>query len=757
MFSLPSMVSSARGKAVRSRSALSGLATLLGASSLLLLSGCGAQNGLNLAGTPTSSEGAGIQGKVYGGQNPIIGASVSLYAVGTGGYGTAPTLLAGPVSTVGPNGTFNISESSYSCPAAPGDQLLIIATGGNSGGGTNPNISLMSALGSCTAVKAGTPAFVWIDEVTTVASAYSLAQFLTYSSSIDTPPATSPAPGATPNIGIPTNSGAAPCTAGAGWQSNGAKTCNYIGLVNAMNTVPNLVNLAKGVAPSDSIPYSYYVSGAGDTSVAHTGYAPSARINTLADILWECVNTTGGTAGQTNNCGVLFSATSPSGYAAPTDTLQAILNLAQNPQLSATNNGNFYGLLNSNAPYQAPAPLTAAPNDWTLAMAYTGGGFLNAVLNTTAPAHKQTYASGLAIDALGNIWATSIGDKGAGETGFVAGFQNNGAPITNATTTTLWGGYTTNAASPRTAPAIDLSGNIWFANGSTSGDSFAAISSTGGASVLADTSLSTYSGGDPTGVAIDTSGNVWIGGEASENGTLLKFQSNGTPISLTNTYTYGSLPSFNNVSLDANGNVWLTTSGGDVQVSASSGAVVNSYANSANYGQLAVSSTGDVFGCNISYIYEDIPATPTYLQASSTGGCNAGSSYAPNALDGAGNLWEPVLSGYPSGSIGHLSEVSSTTGTTLSPASYGYQGIGAAGIGGSSDGESPSTVLISNGPNTTQNIAGIAVDQSGNVWVLNAYTKNVTSDQLVEFVGLGAPTVQPTVLALQNNLFTKLP
>ena len=80
---------------------------------LLLLSGC--------AGVPTTStiatssvQGTAVQGKVHGGRQPISGASVYLYAAGTGGYGTASVLLIGPVTTAS-DGTFTI-PSTYSLP-----------------------------------------------------------------------------------------------------------------------------------------------------------------------------------------------------------------------------------------------------------------------------------------------------------------------------------------------------------------------------------------------------------------------------------------------------------------------------------------------------------------------------------------------------------------------------------------------------------------------------------------------------------------
>ncbi len=723
----------------------------------MLLAGCGAQNGLNLASSSPDTPGASIKGIVHGGQQPVAGATVSLYEAGTGGYGTGARLLAQATTSTDGLGTFSFAAGSYTCTASPGDQTFLVAAGGNPGGGANPNLMLMAALGSCSGIA---DEFVVINEVTTVASAYSLAQFLTYTSgSIDTPPATAVAAGATPYFGIPTSGGS--CNSGGGWLSTGSSTCNYIGLKNAMATVNNLVNFigagTNGTVPSNSKIPSYTTAG---ITHGNDSYVPSARINTLADILSSCVNSVGGVAGDSSNCGNLFQATTPAATGiAPTDTLQAIVNLAQNPQLTSANNTLLFGLVGSTPPFNVPAAMTAKPNDWTLALAFTGGGFTNATLGPSAA--DSTYSSGLAIDQQGNVWASNLDDDGADGSGSIAGFNNQGVPLTPATTSGAWGGYTGggNVNLPFGDPAVDINGNVWLTNYTgtlaaiTSGG--AALSTLNGGSPVA--LPATVSGTYPVGVAVDPSTDAWVEGIPSAGtGTgLAKFSSAGATLLSPAVFNDGTA-GYGGISLDNNGNVWASTEEGDLQVSASAGTLTHFYSGAANYGELAVSTAGDVFGCNTAHIYEDEPGgTPTYLTLSSSGGCEAGGEYAPNALDGLGNLWEPVLAGGEA--IGHLSEVSSSTGTTLSPATYGYQGIGAPGFYGGTDGE-PNTLLVSDNVGGTQSITGTAVDGSGNVWVLNAYAGNgVASHQLVEFVGLGAPTVTPTVLAQKYNTFTTLP
>ena len=767
------VTSAACGRAP-SRRVLSGLAILLGASSLVLLSGCSATPKMNL-GSSTESQGASISGKVFGGQQPVTGATVTLYAVGTGGYASAPTQLAQTTTgTTGSNAGF-FTIPSYTCPAAPGDQTFLLATGGTPGGvgGANPNLAQMAALGSCNATGFQSQ-FVVINEVTTVASAYALSQFLTYSSAIDTPPTAFTAL-AVPNIGIPVN---ASCTAANGWKSTGPNTCNYIGLENAMATVQNIVCLANGNVPPDSIPYSYYLpsgtascaTGAGDTSEGHTGYVPSARINTMASALASCVNSTGGThGGAASNCNTLFTALQASNGAYPADTLEAILTLAQNPQLSTTNGNNFFALgSTTSAVFDTPTVMTAVPNDWTIVLGFTAGGFINYAQDTTLGTFGQTYSTGMAIDQEGNIWATSVGSTKESATstsagpGGIVGLQNNGVPISPNSTASAWGGFQANVSRPRSGPAIDLNGDIWFGNfgNATTSATLAAVSPTGSSVLPAP--VAAVTDGYIQGLAADAAGNVWVTGVTGTNsGSLQEFSIAGVPNTSISTFTYPALPAFNNVAVDQHGNVWLTTNVGDAQVTASTGALANQYGD-LNYGQLAVNSSGDVFGCDTANIYEDELSGSTYtpIELPNSGGCYEDTLYAPIALDGLGRLWSTVVEaatvGTTSVTASYLSEVSgSSSYNILSPATYGYTGIGAQG--GSSDGEMLGVFLLNNGPYSTQAMTGTAVDQSGNVWVLNGYTKGVASDELVEFVGLGAPTVQPTALALKYNTLTQLP
>jgi hypothetical protein len=304
-----------------------------------VLSGCGmGKIDTTVSSQPIPVLGPAMQGRVHGGNQPVSGATIQLYAAGLNGYGSAPTsLLTSTVTTDGAE-SFGITGK-YPCPDADSDgdsQVYLVATGGNPGLPGNVNNSalvLMAALGSCNQLIAGGASiFIDVNEVSTVAAAYSLAQFAV------------PDPSA-PGILV------------------GTSGSNINGLNSAMKTVNNLVDLPTGTALSIT-PY-YKALGGTSGGLLNSSYVPQARINTLADALAPCVNSTG-TDGA---CTALFNAAKAPGGFTPTDTLQAILSIAQHP---GNNPAGIWGLPSSTPPFEPT--LSSAPNDFALALTYTGGG-----------------------------------------------------------------------------------------------------------------------------------------------------------------------------------------------------------------------------------------------------------------------------------------------------------------------------------------------------------------------------------------------
>ena len=95
-------------------------------------------------------------GRVYGGQQPVAGAHVYLFAANTTGYGQASVSLLSAASTgqsdsvgayvlTGADGSF-FTAGDYSC--TPGSQVYLYSLGGSAGSGTNTGIGLLAALGA---------------------------------------------------------------------------------------------------------------------------------------------------------------------------------------------------------------------------------------------------------------------------------------------------------------------------------------------------------------------------------------------------------------------------------------------------------------------------------------------------------------------------------------------------------------------------------------------------------------------------------
>lgn len=383
-----------------------------------------------------------ITGTVHGGQQPIAGVQIQLYAAGSTGYGSAfpyspgPSLLGSNVVTTNSSGGFNINGD-FTCPAS-NPAVYLVGTGGFpvTGQPANPNLALMVALGPCSGLNS--ISFVTINELTTIASVWPLAPFMS---------------------GIP---------------NVGASSSNPVGLANAFLAVNKLINIANAALLGPALP-------AGAT-------LPTAEINTLADIIQACIDSSGGTANDGSACGTLFAlAPGPSGLL-PTDTVTAALNIAQNParNVAALNN------LVTAKPAFLPTLGNTPPAAWTIALRYPVG--------LSAPA-------GIAADQSGNLWIANTGSHS------VTQLNTTGAVVA-----TYASGQAGNGAI-----AIDGSGNAWAA-ANTSG-SLLQITPAGTVTVFSGGGLTTT-----TSIAIDPQGQVWAAGTGN---SLSAFTSTGTPLSPT--------------------------------------------------------------------------------------------------------------------------------------------------------------------------------------------------------------------------------
>jgi hypothetical protein len=371
-----------------------------------------------------------------GGQQPVAGVALQLYQAGTTGYGSAAIPLGPPVYTTA-GGNFTLP--SYTCTA--GSQVYLAGTGGQpiaatqtSPAVTNNNLALMVGLGTCGGTYLNN--FINVNELTTVASVWALAPFMT------------------------------------GITNIGTSATNATGLANAFAAINELVTTSNGTIPGPTLP-----AGA---------VLPNTEINTLADILEQCVNSGGGAAGDGSNCGNLFGlAPNAAGTIFPADTVTAAINIAQNPgrNLAALN-----ALRSASPVFQPALSVNSPPGSWMIAITYA------------------VTAVSLAADGKGNIWG--INDTSSN----ITELDNTGAVVLNSTA----------GGSSPTVLAIDAGGSPWVI--STSNNTLTKLNTAG-------TSGTTYSGNGlnaPESVAIDGNGNVWV---ANSNSAFVSaFTPSGNPL-----------------------------------------------------------------------------------------------------------------------------------------------------------------------------------------------------------------------------------
>ncbi len=495
-----------------------GIHALLSLTAVAALSGC-ASNSINpITIVGTTSNTPALTGKVLAGGSPIISASVQMFAAGTSGNGSAPTALLSAALTTDSTGSFSV-PAGYTCPSS-GSIVYFVSTGGHVGSGsTNSSTELMSSPGACSAL---TPTSTYVvNELTTVASAYAFAQFL---------------------------------SAGA---QLGATSTNTSGITLAAGTLANLVNVKTGTGPGSAFPA--------------TGTSPINKLNALANALNACVASTGS---GSSACSTLFSSVTTG--IPPTNTLDAVLALVKSP---ATNVGAIYKLTTASNAY-APA-LSAAPSDWTLFITYTGGGMNEPsavaidskgnvwVANYASTASYFTntgspvYPTGLTNSTLGNIYGGTVDANDVMWLANQPGGNNNGANsvslYTPGGTPATGSPYTSGGLNFPISIAVDQTGVSWVVD---YGNSHLTLLSNSGAALSGATG---YDGVDskgngnfifPVAVAVDTNRNGWVANQSSN--TVTKVSADGS------SYTsYACCDGASGVSVDANNNVWVANYFGD--------------------------------------------------------------------------------------------------------------------------------------------------------------------------------------------------
>ncbi len=664
------------------------------AAALVAMAGCGSGG---VAGGGAGVSGAavvGARGAVHGGQQPVSGATIGLWAVNTNGT-VASSVLTGPV-TSDSNGNFSLAGL-IACPTTTA-QVYLTANGGNPGltaGTNNGALALMTAVGACSSIT--TSSFIQVNEVTTVAAVWALQQFM----------------------GVVNGTPFAETVGVTGTAST------VTGMVNAFATAQNLANYATG--------------SAGGTNA--NAAAEVAKIDTIANILGSCVNSDGTTA-----CTTLFGLVSPTGQGTAADTIQAALSMAQNP---TENLSALFGLQSASPAFQPT--LTAAPFDWTLGITYTGSGLnvpaklaidasgdvwidspeFNAGLVELLPNGQAAAGSpflagssspivtpqNLAVDGLGSIWVANFGGGNvlryvpvtnsystlpAPSTGAVSGVAVDGAedvffglqrPVNSQTllplyeyqnigtaTVPAYAGSASALVQAGLTPyflAVDVAGNVWVPD-QTNGALWEVTPS----SPAASTAYGLFT--SPRGVALDHSGDVWVANDSSSSPSVAELVPANGSYGGAQSFPGAGLASPVGIAVDGAGYIWAANSGattlnGTTYVSASklsnTGAPVSPDASGTQPGGFAKTTTAT------SPVPNDIAIDPSgnvwMTGCASINSCKNGSSFVLELVGAASPVVTPLAVAQGANQLGCCGNSPPAPGaTTANPA--GQVTLGAA-------------------------------------------------------------------------------
>ena len=606
--------------------------------------------------SPRPSDAAtSFKGMVRAGLTPISGATVRFYAAGNSGYGVAPALLA--QTTSGALGAFTLGG--FTCPAA-NPETYVLATGGDAAAGTNSAIGLMALTGKCQSL-ASSP-FVTVNELTTVATEWALAQFID---------ATGKRIGTSPG--------------------------NASGLANAVaGAMADLVT-SLGTGSGDSgVPAQFLPPGSQCSLIPSPVNCDGLeRLNSLANILAACVFSSGPSSPA---CSTLFleAATPPTGT-----TLQAAHQTVTHPKRNVKAIWEIQTMLGS-LPYQPS--LSSAPGGWELALLFAPAsaafnapvwvaldgpgnvwivnGFASSISELPAGNYNDGATSfappgaaffvpfAVALDTAGNVFVANAAGNSVSE--LPAGNFNEGA--------THFDPSNAGFADPA-ALALDKSNNIWVANlrgGTGCSDSPPAVRC-GSVSELRAADYNTDGVNFASSaakfdslltIALDSTGNVWTSNE---------FGNSVTELTASNRQATNSAPAsagFDSpiaLALDASNNVWVVNSAGgsgcdrsfpcgsvSMLPSDNPNAAVNfapAAARIVEPNSVAVDSSGNVWVSNFrgGNGCDEAPPCGSVSELPAGNPNNGAVSYAPPgagfvhptllALDASGNVWVSQFGG----------------------------------------------------------------------------------------------------------------
>ncbi len=694
------------------------------ASSAVFTAGCA-----NMATTAVGGSGDAVTlgGTIHGGNEPVSGATVTLWFAGQGN--SSPAVLAATTASANDGaGSFSFAAGSsnggtsgntYTCPAN-NPYVYVIANGGNTQGpgtGTHNNAAayFLAPYGPCSTLSASS--FVDMTEVTTVATMAALQQYFVYS-------ATAPVLGQAFNTG----------GSGLSYQSMGY----------AFNLVSNMVNLANGAAisPVTGKTINGSSTGQGTSGTSLVATPESAKINTIANILAACINIPDYPAGGNTACDTLFANAAPpvasttaqpgANYTAATNTLQAVYYMLSNPTNGSTTAlGSLYALsAAAGAPFQPT--LSAVPSDWTIAISYASTSTCGA-----SNGHLIHSVQDIAVDANGDIWLAN--NESGGNLTVLQTNNSSTSPNTIVPAGCLQIGSGKNTGITIDALISGTSGlaNIWLADSGSSNVYRYHPPNAATTAVAFPTSAA------PASIAADGVGNVYYTVPSSATLFDIPLAATATPPTLPATAgvsiatAIGSAPS--RVLVDSAPSVWTTSGTTSINRTACTapttvtpGCTTSSFTTSGSTYGIAATAIYIIPGGTRNSIFVSMDGSSltlyqgintTYTQITGWPLTTLSTPLAV-ASDGAQNVW----------TVNNLSNANSVFEAgvgkqALSPAA-GFQKT-ATYLGGA---------------------RSLAIDSSGNVWIGLDGANSVT-----EIVGAAVPVVQPFAAALNKGTFQTIP
>ena len=467
-------------------------------------------------GSPVAVSAApGLTGVVESGGAPLDGYDVTLYR----------TVPDGQPAKVGSAATD--SSGAFTIPAGPDVAGGIFYVLARSGANTpvHDSVTLAAVLGP----QRG--ASVTINPLTTVATAYAMAQFL----------------------------------------HRGVITGPQIGVANAASMAPNVADPVTGV-----------IGHVLNTSPNGTETTAVKTFNSLANLVAACV-------ASAVDCDAMRTAATPAGGTKPADSLQALRNVVVDPSHNVL---DFYGLAQNGPTPYAPAR-TTPPDAWTLALRFDGDGTnlegpgnfaldhdgnMWVLTNYTyaAPDDLACYSNeivrfspngsyypgspyvggglsgagyGIDIDRYGDVWASNFG-FGATECANQPPHNTLSRFTADGTVVSPPEGYTIKGADWPQGMQFDAKGTLWVANCQSDNVTYMPDGDPSKARTLDNLGVK-----KPFDVAFGSDGNAYVTGTESSNVAVVS--PDGTPVG-------SPLTGFDKpmgITADATGALWVSNSG----------------------------------------------------------------------------------------------------------------------------------------------------------------------------------------------------